>query len=224
MLNLKSISSCIPLIPLTLVLSGCGSVSFNTAPGGTTIKSGQPTASLEVPPDLVDTTSDEITAAKAEQEAKRKKSLEVLPESYLTQLKEEGDKQWLEIDAAPEKVWLRVLSFWESLGIGLVTNQPQTGLMETGWIAPERRPGVFAAMFAGLNDAGYDKFTVKLERLDDSKTKLVVSHSWSQKVLVVYPIKDAESVWVESEDPAKELEILKAVAFQMDPVNNILGG
>ena len=48
-----------------LALAGCGGLGFNTSPGGgTAVKSRKPSASLEVPPDLMGTTSEEITAAK----------------------------------------------------------------------------------------------------------------------------------------------------------------
>jgi outer membrane protein assembly factor BamC len=202
-------------------LAGCGGMGFNTAPGGTAVKSRKPSAALEVPPDLVSTTSDAITSARAEQEALDKR--QVLPESYLTELVQDGDKQWLEIDASPQNVWHRMVGYWDSLGVGLVVSQPQTGTMETSWMAPERRPGVLASVFAGLNDAGYDKYRVRLERAGENRTRLYVEHTWSQKILVTYPLKDPESTWVESEDPEKELELLKAVAFEMDPTN-ILGG
>ena len=206
---------------LAVAMAGCGGMSFNSAPGGTSIKSRKPSASLEVPPDLVSTTSDEITSARAEQEALVTR--EVLPVSYVTELVQDGDKRWLEIDASPQDVWHRVVAYWQSLGVGLVVSQPQNGTMETGWIAPERRPGALASIFAGLNDAGYDKYRVRLERAGENKTRLFVNHTWSQKILVTYAVKDPESVWVETEDPEKELELLKAVAFEMDPTK-ILGG
>ena len=206
---------------ISLPLVGCGSWSFNTLPSGGVSQNRQPSQTLAVPPDLITTTSEEITRAQEEQQALTDR--EVLPETYVTELKVEGDKRWLEIDASPEQVWKRVLGFWESLGIGLVAVHPQAGTMETGWIAPERRPGAISALFAGLNDTGYDKYTIRLERLGDGQTKLFASHRWTQKILVTYPLKDAEATWVESEDPEKELDLLKAVAFEMDP-SKLLGG
>jgi len=206
-----------------LALAGCGGLGFNTNPGGgTAVKSRQPSASLEVPPDLMETTSEEITAAKAEQEALQ--SREVLPESYPTELIQDGGEVWLEILAPPEQVWKRMIDYWAAIGVGLVLNQPQTGTMETGWIQPEQRPGAISALFAGMNQAGYDKYRVRLERSGDGMTKLYVDHTWAQKILVTYPLKDPESTWVETEDPEKALNLLKAVAFEMDPENNILGG
>ncbi len=208
---------------VALALGGCGGLGFNTNPGGdTAVKSRQPSASLEVPPDLMETTSEEITSAKAEQEALQ--SREVLPESYPTELIRDGDEVWLEIQAPPQLVWKRMIDYWAAIGVGLVLNQPQTGTMETGWIQPERRPGAITALFAGMNQAGYDKYRVRLERSEDSATRLYVDHTWAQKILVTYPVKDPESTWVETEDPEKALSLLKAVAFEMDPENNILGG
>lgn len=210
------------LIAATLGVSGCG-VGFNTSPGGgTAVKTRQPAASLEVPPDLMATTSEEITSAKAEQEALS--SREVLPESYPTELVQDGDEVWLEIQASPQQVWKRVIDYWQGVGVGLVLNQPQTGTMETGWIQPERKPGTISALFAGLNDAGYDKYRVRLERAGDNETRLYVDHTWAQKILVTYPVKDPDSAWVETEDPEKALNLLKAVAFELDPDNHILGG
>ena len=203
-----------------LTLSSCGSLSFNTSPGGTTVKSRKPAPTLEVPPDLVSGTSEQVTAAGIEQNVDRR---EVLPESYATKLVEDGDARWLAIEASPQLVWHRLIKYWEALGVGLVVSQPGTGIMETGWIAPERRPGVLASLFAGLNDAGYDKYRVRLERGEADTTNLYVIHTWAEKILVLYTKKDAEAAWVESEDPKKELAMLKAVAFEMDP-SQILGG
>ena len=58
---------------ITMTITGCG-LGFNTTPGGATaVKSRQAASSLEVPPDLMETTSEEITAAySAEWEAKRR--------------------------------------------------------------------------------------------------------------------------------------------------------
>lgn len=207
---------------LVLALAGCG-IGFNTNPGGgTAAKSRQPSASLEVPPDLMETTSEEITAAKAEQDALQ--SREVLPESFPTELVQDGDAAWLQIQASPQQVWQRVIAYWQAMGVGLVTNQPQTGTMETGWIQPEQKPGAISALFAGLNEAGYDKYRVRLERSGDNETKLFVDHTWAQKILVTYPVKDPDSTWVETEDPEKALNLLKAVAFELDPDSHILGG
>lgn len=202
-------------------LVGCGNFSVNTMPAGGVSQNTQPSQSLAVPPDLISTTSEEITAAQAQQQALVEE--EVLPEAYVTALKTEGDQRWLEIEASPDLVWKRVMGFWESLGIGLVVVKPQTGTMETGWISPERKPGAVSLLFAGLNESGYDKYQVRLERFDENRTKLFVEHRWTQKVLVTYPVKDPDAVWVESEDPDKALDVLKAMAFEMDP-SNILGG
>lgn len=203
-----------------MALTGCGSLSFNTSPGGTTVKSRQPAKTLEVPPDLVSGTSEQVTAARFEESVDRR---EVLPESYATKLIEDGDNRWLEIEAKPQVVWHRLVRYWEALGVGLVVSQPGTGTMETGWISPERRPGILSSLFAGLNDSGYDKYRLRLERGEQDKTNLYVDHTWAEKILVTYPQKDAEAAWVESKDPGKALALLKAVAFEMDP-SQILGG
>lgn len=213
---MRNLNILVPLIAV-VYLAGCGGFNFNTAPGGVAVKTKQPSASLEVPPDLIATSSEKITSARAEQVAQD--SREVLPESYVNKLVEDGDKRWLEIEASPQNVWQRLIAYWNSLGIGLVVAQPQTGTMETGWIAPERRPGMLPALFAGLNEAGYDKYRVTIERAAADKTRLYVTHTWAQKILVSYPVKDPEAAWVESENPEKELELLKALAFEMDPSN-----
>ena len=212
------------LLPVVAALSvaGCG-LGFNTTPGGeTAVKTRQPASSLEVPPDLMETTSEEITAAKAAQDELNRQ--EVLPESYPTVLVEDGEAAWLEIKASPQQVWQRVIGYWQAIGVGLVLNQPQTGTMETGWIQPEQKPGAISALFAGLNEAGYDKYRVRLERAGDNETRLYVDHTWAQKILVTYPVKDPDSTWVETADPEKALNLLKAVAFELDPENHILGG
>ena len=149
---------------------------------------------------------------------------EVLPESFPTELVEDDDKAWLQIQASPQQVWQRVIGYWQAMGVGLVVNQPNVGTMETGWIQPERRPGAISALFAGLNEAGYDKYRVRLERSGDNATRLYVDHTWAQKILITYPVKDPDSTWVETEDPEKALNLLKAVAFELDPAGNILGG
>ena len=199
----------------SMTLVGCGGIGFNTSPGGTSVKSRQPAASLEVPPDLRATTSEALTNAQA---PRPEDTREVLPEPFITQLKQDGDERWLEIDASPQEVWHRVVAYWESIGVGLAVSQPQTGTMETAWITPQARPGALQTFLAGLSDVGYDKYQIRLKR-NGEKTNLYVNHTWTQKILITYPRKEAESAWVESADPEKELELLKAVAFEMDPSN-----
>ena len=141
---------------------------------------------LEVPPDLTEPdTADQLRVAKPTEEALQKfrdnNKLEtvITPKFDGVRMVSYAGNSWIEVDNDVEKVWPRLLEFWETEGIELQQVRPLLGFMETGWT--ERlggETGFFKSMFQKIQPDTKDKFRVRVERFDlDRKTRLYLSHS-----------------------------------------------
>ena len=141
---------------------------------------------LEVPPDLTEPdTGDELKVPKPSEEAlqrfrdNNKLETVITPKFDGVRMVSYAGNSWIEVDNDVEKVWPRLLEFWEAEGIKLVQVRPLLGFMETEWT--ERlggESGFFGSMFQKFQPDVKDKFRVRVERFDlDRKTRLYVAHS-----------------------------------------------
>ncbi len=141
---------------------------------------------LEVPPDLTEPdTADQLRVAKPTEEAlqrfrdNNKLETVITPKFDGVRMVSYAGNSWIEVDNDVEKVWPRLLEFWETEGIELQQVRPLLGFMETGWT--ERlggETGFFTSMFQKFQPDTKDKFRVRVERFDlDRKTRLYLSHS-----------------------------------------------
>lgn len=141
---------------------------------------------LEVPPDLTEPdTADELRVAKPTEEAlqqfrdNNKLETVITPKFDGVRMVSFAGSSWIEVDNEVEKVWPRLLEFWEAEGIELVQKRPLLGFMETDWT--ERlggEKGFFRSMFQKLEPDVKDKFRIRVERFDlDRKTRIYVAHS-----------------------------------------------
>ena len=141
---------------------------------------------LEVPPDLTEPdTGDQLRVAKPTEEAlqrfrdNNKLETVITPKFDGVRMVSYAGNSWIEVDNEVEKVWPRLLEFWEQEGIELKQVRPLLGFMETDWT--ERlggEKGFFSSMFQKLQPDTKDKFRVRVERFDlDRKTRLYIAHS-----------------------------------------------
>ena len=141
---------------------------------------------LEVPPDLTEPdTADELRVAKPTEEAlqqfrdNNKLDTVITPKFDGVRMVSFAGSSWIEVDNEVEKVWPRLLEFWEAEGIELVQKRPLLGFMETDWT--ERlggEQGFFRSMFQKFEPDVKDKFRLRVERFDlDRKTRIYVAHS-----------------------------------------------
>jgi len=198
-------------------------------------KSRQAENALEVPPDLSQdtiaqggvvfsgsspavTTYSEYEAAKRGTTVSGRSNRTVLPESPDIEVRRDGDKRWLVIQAPAEAVWDNVLDFWQENGILLVEQDPSAGVMRTAWI--ENRADIKTDMITnvlrkvvdGLYAAGTrDQYRVRLERTG-SGTELFLTHTGMREQLVsgVGDTDTDQSVWV----PSGSDQELEAVMLQ----------
>jgi outer membrane protein assembly factor BamC len=190
---------------------------------------------LEVPPDLTkpsptdtlpvpdlalgDTATYSQYAAERSERPRIGAGSDVLPEMDDIEVRRDGDKRWLVIQADPDQVWPKVVSFWRENGILLVQEDPTVGVMETGWL--ENRADIkndfitdaVRSVFDGLYTAATrDQFRVRLEegRAPDT-TELYLTHRGMQQKITT--TGDTERpVWEpRPNDPELEAEMLRRI-------------
>jgi len=153
---------------------------------------------------------------------------QVLPVITGAEIQSDDERSWLEIDADAEAVWKKLTEFWALQEIELVEYRPQAGFMETDWFARQKgRPGKpgLSAVAVQLFDAlvsrrtSVDKFTIRLERDGEQRTRLFVTHRAQEKVAreLRDPDKTVEFQWVErAQDPEKIAQLLQAIVLLFD--------
>ncbi len=84
-------------------------------------------------------------------------------------------RNWFQVDAPPEKVWTRLVSYWMERGLALIESNPVTGRIVTDWL-----PSVdTTAKARGTRD----QFEVLLER-SKVGSKVTLKHRASRKAEV----------------------------------------
>ena len=147
---------------------------------------------LEVPPDLTEPDrADELRVPKPTEEAlqrfrdNNKLETVITPKFDGVRMVSYAGNSWIEIDNNVEKVWPRLLEFWEKEGMELVQVRPLLGFMETDWT--ERLggdKGYFASIFQKFEPDTKDKFRVRVESFDDDrKTRLYIAHTRNERVV-----------------------------------------
>ena len=147
---------------------------------------------LEVPPDLTEPDrADELRVPKPTEEAlqrfrdNNKLETVITPKFDGVRMVSYAGNSWIEIDNNVEKVWPRLLEFWEKEGMELVQVRPLLGFMETDWterLGGDR--GYFASIFQKFEPDTKDKFRVRVESFDDDrKTRLYIAHTRIERVV-----------------------------------------
>jgi outer membrane protein assembly factor BamC len=147
---------------------------------------------LEVPPDLTEPDrADELKVPKPTEEALQRFRDNNKLETVLTpkfdgvRMVSYAGNSWIEIDNNVEKVWPRLLEFWEQEGFEMALVRPMLGFMETDWTEPlGGEKGYFSSLFQKFQPDTKDKFRVRVERFDnDTKTRLYVAHTRIERVV-----------------------------------------
>ena len=221
---------------LAVLLTACGSVEKVLPDRKVDYKREKVgSADLEVPPDLTrPSPSDTLvvpdlapgdTATYSEYAADRQNAPRstgksaVLPEIDFIDVKKDGDKRWLVIQATPDQVWPKVVDFWRDNGILLVEEDPTIGVMETGWL--ENRADIrndfitdaVRGVFDGLYSASTrDQYRVRLETGEAAdRTELYLTHRGMQQKITDQGDTD-RPVWeARPNDPELEVEMLRRI-------------
>lgn len=233
-MNRPSLLSSICALATALVLVSCGpnKNDFGSLEPGAA-PAGRYRSNLEVPPDLVDTTSEELLANQQVQEPTQK----VLPEIKNLDIERNDAEGWLQVNADADVVWEKLVAHWNSLGVKLVQADPKTGFMETDWVLPaedakDRSKGkfqVFSDVLGSLLGSVFDqataldKYTIQLERRGDHLTRINVDHRGLKKIQTQEATRrtNEEFEWVETqEQPDKVKRALTSIAYGLNSNNS----
>jgi len=182
------------VLPLFLVLYGCDSIPFVdqvTQPDYKAIGRSRP---LEVPPDLTSATTNDTYAIpgstsysdyKNGQQQNNGQS-KILPNPEGMKIVKAGAQKWLVVNATPEKIWPVIRDFWLDMGFAVKKESPETGVMETEWIAQadlkiDTKKGVLDSFDDWIDKLGGSatkkKFRTRLDRgLQEGTTEIYMTH------------------------------------------------
>lgn len=213
------------LFGLALSLAACGNVKEYSSiePSQAPERSR---ANLEMPPDLLETSSDRL-AAQATQDARVEQ--EVLPEPKGLHIERNDQEGWVEVDAPVETVWRRLEAHWGALGVDLVVSDPKAGIMETDWVEPATSRdqdsglgGTLVKQFLGKlvdETTALDKYTIRVERIAEGKTRIHVEHRGIKKIQTQKTTiaTNAKWEWVETEEnPAKIKRAMSSIVYGLE--------
>jgi outer membrane protein assembly factor BamC len=230
------------LLALPVVISGCGSAGVQEMLPDQTLaykKSREASENLELPPDLRSGTFDDALdvppldggatfSEYSSGQAQRRQTAgtgDVLPSVATVELKRSGQDRWLEVDATPQQVWPRVISFWREQGILLTKQDPSVGVMQTDWL--DNRAAIpqdfLRRMVSKVADGLYatstrDQFTVRVDSGPRAGvTEVHLSHKGMEERLVSSTLGDTErTVWESSgKDSDKEAEMLRRLMIYL---------
>ncbi len=178
------------VLALALALAGCGSLDQVT--GNETVDyrtSGNKTAPLDIPPDLTQLSRDpryapqgatvsasSFQAGAAAPSAAATGTTAVAVNASTgpageTKIERSGNERWLSSPLTPEQMWPQLRAFWQELGLALVVDRPEAGVMETDWAENRAKipQDAVRAVIGKVFDSAYstgerDKFRTRVER------------------------------------------------------------
>lgn len=207
------------ILILTFGLAACTSTGEPDY-GGT-----QTLPPLEVPPDLTSVPTDSsfgLPAASAANPSAQQKNTpmvgstgSVYPEFKGASIVRAGTQRWAVVQSKPETLWVSIRTFLIKLGWAIESENPKTGIMQTGW--KETQPlvadkGFLSGIFSKVGSTSLkDRFRFRLEHSGRvGETELYVSHLMLEEVVVSGGGVDVvETRWQpRASDPDREAEML----------------
>ena len=138
----------------------------------------------------------------------------VTPEQAGIRIMRDGNRRWLVVQRSGDELYPKVRSFWEDTGFILITDSPNTGIMETDWA--ENRAKIpqdiirrtIGKVFDSLYSTGErDKFRTRLEVNSKGETEVYITHRGASEELT--GTDKSQTVWANRpNDPELEAEFL----------------
>lgn len=204
---------------LTLALAACSST------GEPDYGDTETLPPLEVPPDLTSVPSDSsfgLPAASAASPSTQNQKApmvgstgSIYPEFKRARIVRAGTQRWAVVISKPEPLWVSMRTFLVKLGWTIESENPKTGIMQTGW--KETQPlvadkGFLGNIFSKVGSTGLrDRFRFRLEHSGRAgETELYVSHLMLEEVVIAGGGTDVvETRWQpRASDPEREAEML----------------
>jgi outer membrane protein assembly factor BamC len=186
---------------------------------------------LEIPPDLSspnasdryavpDASSATASDYNQGQAARPSGAPGLLPQPEKAHIERAGSQRWLVVDAPPEKVWPVLKEFWQGQGFIVVSENVETGIMETDWAENRAKipQGAIRNVLGKVFDQAYssperDKFRARLERgQKPGTTEIYISHRGMYEMYVndANLRQTGRTVWQpRASDPELEAEMLQ---------------
>ena len=229
-------------VSLALFLSGCASSNLDEYFPDQRLaykKTREAQENLELPPDLASGSFDDALdippatgsatfsdyAGDREARTRIARSGDVLPAVTGVTLQRTGDKRWLEIDAPPQAVWPKVVSFWRQQGILLEEQDPAIGVMKTDWLEnrAEIRNDLVTRTLRKVVDGLYststrDQYRVRIDNgPEPDTTEVYLTHRMMEERLVRNTMSEgATTVWEPADsDPDKEAAMLRRLMLYL---------
>jgi outer membrane protein assembly factor BamC len=234
-MEMSDVSLPSPLRPLCLVLAiavaGCGSLDQIT--GNETVDyrtSGNKTAPLDIPPDLTQLSRDpryapqgaSVSASSFQTGAAAASAAAGTPtiavntaasDAGQSKIERLGNERWLSSPLTPEQMWPQLRAFWQEMGLALVVDRPEAGVMETDWAENRAKipQDAIRAVIGKVLDSAYstgerDKFRTRVERTETGCDVFITMRG----MIEVYNVSDkSQTAWQpRPADPQVEAEML----------------
>ena len=182
-------------------------------PSGDTLYQGDTSrASLEIPPDLSRAGVREAYPIPGGARSTGSRVDTVLPDVPDMRVERDGGLQRLVVAAPPGDLWQSLLDFWRAQGFQLEVDEPQVGVMETGWAEKrENLPvGRIREFLARFKRAAYtyqvrDRFRTRIEHAgEEGATVVYIAHRGAHEV-----VRGEGYTWApRPSDPGLEAEML----------------
>ncbi len=237
------------LVVVALFISGCASTDImgKLPDNRLNYKTSKVTNPLEIPPDLTQSSMDDVLAVpelsgadNANLSTYQNERGTVSEQSLAHSLKNvhrSGDATWVEINARPDVVFDNAKLFWTRNGLNLSRVDKNIGIMETDWL--EAQPNMpttgiarlISTVVSPLSDTDMrDKFRTRID-YDGQKTFVYVTHYGATKEEVnlqgkviksSHNKKDAKHfAWVaSSRNPELEVEMLRRLNLYLNQRGN----
>jgi len=151
----------------------------------------------------------------------------VLPIIDGARIVSEGNRQWVEVDTHKNAAWEIMEEFWKNSGIGLVENNPETGMMETEWIQSPKdvtEARSVAMRFARSlvtsltqRETVLHQFRIHFEQPKANNTHIHVSHRWVARKEREKARKVSEFKWTElPSDRERVADFLQNIVLLFD--------
>lgn len=212
---------------ILVLLAGCSSMESKKIDYKSESKQVRP---LEVPPDLSSPNPSDrfsvpdassATYSEYNQGSGRPGAAQgVLPQTQKAYIDRAGSQRWLVVQAPPGQVWPVLKEFWQEMGFIVVSEDAETGIMETDWAENRAKipQGALRNLIGKVLDQAYstperDKFRTRIERGQKAgTTEVYVSHRGMYEVYVndANMRQTGRVVWQpRPSDPELEAEMLK---------------
>lgn len=222
--------TCLLLVCLaSAVASGCSSTALESKKIDYKSESKQ-VRPLEIPPDLASPNASDRYAVpdgpatysdfNQSQPARNTTNPGLVPQVAGAHIERAGSQRWLVVDSAPEKVWPQLKDFWQENGFIVLSENMETGVMETDWAENRAKipQGVIRNMLGKVLDQAYssperDKFHTRIERgQKQGTTEVYISHRGMYEMYVndANMRQTGRTVWQpRPSDPELEMEMLR---------------